>query len=133
MTNYSALQIEQVLYIHEQIIAMAGGKQGMRDFALLHSALERCKVTYLGEDLYPSLFDKASALLHSLVMNHAFLDGNKRTAFAIMSHFINLNGFRISASQKEIVRFCISVDNDGLKGKQIVAWLEEFTTKIPQK
>ncbi len=130
MTNYSSLSIEQVLYIHEHIIDAAGGKQGVRDFALLHSGLERCKATFAGEDLYPTLLDKAAALLHSLVMNHAFVDGNKRTAFAIATRFLNANGNKITASQKEIVRFCISVDNDGIKGKGIVEWLTKYTQEI---
>ena len=126
MINYSLLDIEKVLYIHERIIAQAGGVQGIRDFTLLHSALERCKATYGGEDLYPSLFEKAAALLHSLVMNHAFLDGNKRTAYEVMKGFLYFNHFVITAPQEEIVRFCISVDNAGLKGKQIVSWLKQY-------
>ena len=130
MVNYVALDIEQVLYIHDEIVRAAGGKQGIRDFALLHSALERCKGTFDGYDLYPTLFDKAAALFHSLVMNHAFLDANKRTAYAVMSRFLNTNGCFIQASQAEIVRFCIAVDNDGLKGKDIVSWLEKQTESI---
>ncbi len=127
MTNYSALSIEQVLYSHEHIISIAGGKQGIRDFTLLHSALERCKATYVGEDLYSSLFDKSAALLHSMTMNHPFLDGNKRTAFHVMERFLQTNAYIVTASQKEIVRFCISVDNDGLKLSDITSWLEKNT------
>lgn len=63
MTDYSTLSLEQVLYLHEQIIEKAGGKQGIRDFTLLHRALERCKVTFAGEDLYVTIFDKAAAPL----------------------------------------------------------------------
>ncbi|MEO8581998.1 MAG: type II toxin-antitoxin system death-on-curing family toxin [Patescibacteria group bacterium] len=127
MTNYQALTIEAVLYIHEFIIDEAGGKQGIRDFALLHSALERCKATFGGEDLYVDILEKGAALWHSLTMNHAFLDGNKRTAFAIVSRFLNLNRYQIRASQEEIVRFCISVDNEGLALKDIVNWLQKHT------
>lgn len=127
MTNYSALSIEKVLYLHDKIIVAAGGKEGTRDFTLLHSALERCKATFAGEDLYPTIFDKASALLHSLIMNHAFLDANKRTAYQTMKRFLFTNNYRITAPQQEIVRFCISVDNDGVKGKAIVAWLKKYT------
>ncbi len=129
MTIFDTLDITEVLFIHEHIVQEAGGKQGIRDFALLHSALERCKASFGGEDLYPTLFDKASALLHSLVMNHAFLDGNKRTAYAIMVRFLNSNGFKITAPQPEIVRFCISIDNEGVKGKEIVKWLEMYCVK----
>lgn len=127
MTNFSILDIEKVIYLHEKIIDQAGGKQGIRDFALLHSALERCKATYVGEDLYPDLFHKAAALLHSLVMNHAFLDGNKRTAYEVMKGFLYFNSYLITAPQDEIVAMCIAVDNDGWKIKNIVGWLEEFT------
>jgi death-on-curing protein len=126
MTNYLVLDIEKVLYLHERIITQAGGVQGMRDFTLLHSALERCKATYAGEDLYPTLFEKAAALLHSLVMNHAFLDGNKRTAYEVMKGFLYFNGFLITASQKEIVRMCIAVDNEGWKVSDISNWLSRY-------
>lgn len=129
MTMYTSLTIDIVLYIHERIIERAGGKQGIRDFSLLHSALERCKATCAGEDLYPELIHKAAALWHSLTMNHAFLDGNKRTAFVIMSRFLNENGLKIVADQDEIVRICISLDNDGLKLKEIVEWLESHTSE----
>ena len=125
MTNYSTLSIEKVLYLHDKIIVTAGGKEGTRDFTLLHSALERCKATFAGEDLYPTIFDKAAALLHSLVMNHAFLDANKRTAYQTMKRFLFTNNYRITASQQEIVQFCISIDNDGIKGKAIVTWLKK--------
>jgi len=124
MTNYQALSIEAVLFIHELIIEDAGGVQGIRDFTLLHSGLERCRASFGGEDLYPELFDKAGALLHSLVMNHAFLDGNKRTAYAVMVRFLNTNGYEMQVDQDEVVRFCISVDNDGVQVDGIVQWLQ---------
>lgn len=127
MTNYSVLSLEQVLYLHEKIIDQAGGKQGIRDFALLHSALERCKATFAGEDLYPDIFDKASALLHSMTMNHPFLDGNKRTAYQTMKRFLYTNGYTMKVKQSEIVEFCIAVDNDGLTLKQIKSWLTSHT------
>ncbi|MBI5151448.1 MAG: type II toxin-antitoxin system death-on-curing family toxin [Candidatus Pacebacteria bacterium] len=127
MTDYSSLSIEKVLYLHDRIIQLAGGKEGIRDFTLLHSGLERCKATFAGEDHYPTLFDKASALLHSMVMNHPFLDANKRTAYQVMKRFLYTNGYLMQVDQDEIVRFCISVDNEGIKGKQIVAWLKKHT------
>lgn len=130
MTNYSALTIEQVMYSHDEIVKAAGGKEGIRDFALLHSALERCKATFAGEDLYPSVLDKAAALLHSLVMNHAFLDANKRTAFHTMEHFLYTNKRICTASQDEIVRFCIAVDNDGLTLTEIIEWLEKNSERM---
>ena len=129
MTNYSSLSIEKVLFLHEQIIQAAGGKEGIRDFTLLHSGLERCKATFAGEDLYPTIFDKAAALLHSLAMNHPFLDANKRTGYAVTVRFLNTNGYLMHVMQEEIVRFCIAVDNEGLKLKEIVRWLKKHTKR----
>lgn len=124
MTNFETLDLEQVIYIHERIIEMAGGVQGVRDYTLLHSGLERCKATFAGRDLYPTTLQKAAALLHSLVMNHAFLDGNKRTAYAVMVRFLNANGYSIKADQEEIVLMCVAVDNEGWEMKEIYQWLK---------
>ena len=129
MTDFSATDIEQVLYLHERIIDRAGGKQGVRDFTLMHSALERCKATFAGQDLYPTIFHKASALLHSMVMNHPFVDGNKRTAYQVMKRFLFINGHRVTATQSEIVRMCVAVDNEGWNLKEIRDWLNKYTQK----
>jgi len=130
MTNFSSLDIEQILYLHERIIDQADGVQGIRDFTLLHSGLERCKATFAGEDLYPSIFDKAGALHHSLVMNHAFLDGNKRTAYETMKRFFYVNGYKITADDEEIVRMCIAVDNERMSAREIKEWLVKSTKRI---
>jgi len=130
MTNYRDLSIERVLYLHEKIVEKAGGKQGVRDFPLMHSALERCKATFAGEDLYPGVLHKAAALMHSMTMNHSFLDGNKRTAYQTMKRFLFSNGRVIVAKQKEIVEFCVAVDNEGWGVKEIVKWLKGHTGKL---
>lgn len=127
MTNNSALSIEQVIYLHERIIDRAGGKQGVRDYTLLHSALERCKATFAGNDLYPSTLGKAAALMHSLVMNHAFLDGNKRTAWQVTKRFLYTNSYTIQCSQQDIIDFCLAVDNQGWEVAEILVWLQEHT------
>lgn len=132
-TNFSVLDIEQVLFIHEAIITQAGGVHGVRDFELLHSGLERCKATFAGEDLYPTLFTKAGALLHSLVMNHAFLDGNKRTAYAIMVRFLNANAVEVTATQKQIVKMCLAVDNEGWRVNNVLEWLNKHTTWLEEQ
>lgn len=124
MTNYSALSIEQVIYFHERIIDRAGGKQGVRDYTLLHSALERCKATFAGNDLYPSTLEKAAALMHSLVMNHAFLDGKKRTAWEVTKRFLYTNSYTIQCSQQDIIDFCLAIDTKGWEVAEILVWLQ---------
>ena len=76
------LSLEDVLLYHERIIQESGGSEGIRDFGLLHSAIERPKASFAGKDLYQDIFTKAAALVHSLVLNHPFIDANKRTALA---------------------------------------------------
>jgi death on curing protein len=130
MTNYSTLDLEQVIYIHERIVETAGGKRGARDYTVLHSGLERCKATYGGEDLYPDLLHKAAALMHSLVKNHAFLDGNKRTAYAVTLRFLDSNGRDIEAIQQEIIDFCVAVDNEDWGVERIREWLRKHVSEI---
>jgi death on curing protein len=130
MTEFIMVDIEQVIYIHERIIDQASGIQGVRDYPLLHSALERCKATFSGQDLYPDTLTKAAALMHSLVMNHAFVDGNKRTAWQVTKRLLYINGFKIKATQAEIVDFCVAIDNRGWKVKQILSWFKDHTQSI---
>src|SRR3989344_3449506 len=108
------LNIDEVYEIHEEIIKKAGSIASVRDFSLLHSAVERPKASYDGEDLYPTIFAKAAALLHSLCMNHAFTDGNKRTSWASTHKFLWINMYHLKATKDEAVSFMPSVDNENL-------------------
>ena len=122
MTDYSVLNLEQVVYIHEHIVAFSGGLQGARDVGLLHSALERPKATFGGDDLYLSIVEKAAALIHSLVNNHPFVDGNKRTAYAVLVRFLAANDFVLDVSQEDVVLFCVGVA-EGMEVLEIGEWI----------
>ena len=127
MTLY--LDIEEVYRIHEAIIERAGTKAGVRDFSLLHSAVERCKATFNGQSLYPTLFSMAAALLQSLCMNHPFSDGNKRTAWASTKRFLWINGYHLLTKPKEGADFMVRVDNEKPDLKTIASWLRSHCTK----
>jgi len=103
------LSAQQVLFIHARLIAETGGAHGVRDLGLLESAVARPWATFAGEDLYPSLFEKAAALMESLILNHAFVDGNKRTAVAATALFLSRNGHRLAAENTELERFVLLV------------------------
>ena len=92
------LTLIEVLELHRRILAQSGGALGVRDLNLLESAIAQPRVTFAGEDLYPSLLEKAAALGFSIVMNHPFIDGNKRTGHAAMETFLVLNRTEIHAS-----------------------------------
>lgn len=105
--NY--LSAQQVLYLHYRIIAETGGCQGVANLGLLESALARPRATFAGEDLYPDLATKAAALIESLIQNHPFVDGNKRTGVAAGALFLLRNGHRLTLSNDELERLALAV------------------------
>lgn len=121
--------LEDVLVIHEMVIESAGGKQGVRDFLLFHSAIYRPQASFGGQDLYADLFDKAAALTHSLLLNHPFLDGNKRTALAVCERFLYINGFGVFATQRGKVNFTMDIESKKLDLAQIALWLKGHCKK----
>lgn len=104
MTRYLAL--DDVMHIAR---AAAGVDVVVRDVGLLESAVARPQITVFGEDAYPTVHVKAAALLHSLVRNHALVDGNKRLGWAATAVFLGINGHRLVATQDEVVELVIAV------------------------
>ncbi len=90
------LTLIEVLHLHRQVINQSGGSLGVRDLGLLESAVAQPKMTFGGEDLYPTVIDKAAALAFSIIRNHPFVDGNKRTGHAAMETFLISNGTDVS-------------------------------------
>ena len=107
-----------------------GGSQGVRDLGLIESAVERPKATFDGEDLYPDVFLKAAALMHSLLKNHAFVDGNKRTAYSSCGVFLKLNGYELLNMHKASLEFAMNVENNSLELEEIASWLKKHSKKI---
>ena len=128
--NWQSIDIGQVILVHQLIIRRAGTKAGIRDFALLHSALERPKANYAGRDLYPNIFVKAASLLESLCLNHSFTDGNKRIAWTIAHRFLWDNGYHLRSNRKEAADFMIYLDNSKPELKEIAFWLKFHSTKL---
>jgi len=95
--------LDEVLAIHADQIARYGGPLGIRDGRLLESALAMPEATYSGEDLHPTLTEKAAAYLFHLVKNHAFVDGNKRVGLAVALAFLAMNDVTIRGSDDELV------------------------------
>lgn len=127
MTKY--IPIEEVYEIHRAILARANTKGEVRDFALLHSAVERPKATYAGSELYPTVFAKAASLLQSLCLNHAFSDGNKRTAWAATKRFLWINGYHLVSKPVEAADFMVRVDNQKPDLMDIASWLKTHCEK----
>ena len=124
------LSLEEVYAIHLQMIKIGGGRNDIHDFSLLHSAVERPRASFAGRDLYLTIWSKSAALLHSLVKNHPFDDGNKRTAFYSTKRFLFLNGYNLHPSLPDTLRFMVSVDVQNLSLKQISSWLKSHSLPL---
>jgi death-on-curing protein len=113
------IEIDQVLQIHADQIESFGGSRGIRDRGLLESALAQPRATFGGELLNPTISEQAAAYLYHLAMNHPFIDGNKRTAFAVMDTFLTLNGYCLTLDDESAYDLVLRVvtreiDKDGL-------------------
>ncbi len=126
------LTLVEVLNLHRQIIQQSGGALGVRDLGALESALAQPRMTFGGEDLYPMLADKAAALGFSIIMNHPFVDGNKRTGHAAMETFLVLNGMEISASVDEQEQVILALASGNSERESFVEWLKKHITAIEQ-
>ena len=125
MDDIVFVPIEEVVVIHERMIKIGGGSSGIRDIELLHSAIERPRASFSGEYLYKSVLEMGAAMLQSLVKNHPFVDGNKRTAFFATLRFFERNGLKFHMKNKELVDFMVKVDTENLTIKEIVMWFEK--------
>lgn len=128
MTIY--LTLEQIIIIHEDQIVRYGGSSGLRDVSLLESAVFRPQSSFGGDDLYPTIFDKASTLMHSLILNHPFIDGNKRTGITSMLVFLELNEYRLQVTQKALVNIALGVESKKLNTEKLAAWIKKYAKKI---
>jgi len=122
------LSISEVLELHERIIASSGGSTGIRDLGALESAVSQPHATFAQQDLYSDLVAKASALCFSLVMNHPFLDGNKRVGHAAMETFLILNKSEIDCSIDEQERTILDLAAGRLDRAGFINWLKKHTT-----
>lgn len=124
------LSTTQVLAIHDQMVKRFGGSFGVRDLGLIESAVARPQSGFGGQYLYTNIFDMAAALLQSILKNHAFVDGNKRTALTSAGIFLKLNEVNLINSHKEEVNFAVRVDNQNLSLEEISKWLKDHSVKI---
>lgn len=127
MTAY--LGIEQVLHIHRVQVSRFGGSKGLRDRGSLESAIARPQMTFGGEDLYPEIADKAAALMHSLVMNHPFIDGNKRVGAHAAIAFLIANGFSPEFSPAELVTITLATARGEMSAEALAIWIRQRSSR----
>jgi len=122
--------IKSVLSLHDRVLAQYGGASGIRDNNLLDSALNRPFQTFGGEDLYPTVYEKAAAVIQSVIINHPFIDGNKRTGFLLGESLLLNDNAEIGAAENDCYGFVIKVSTGELTSEDIVLWLQQNTQPI---
>ena len=130
MDDVNPISLDEVLAIHYDQITRYGGSHGIRSLDLLMSAISRPLASFGGLDLYPDIFSKAAAILHSLVLNHPFVDGNKRTAVVTTARFLYINGFLLKMSKKDLILSALKVASKEWKMNEISSWLKNHSKKI---
>jgi death on curing protein len=121
------LTAEQVLFIHYRLVSETGGGNGVRDLGLLQSAIARPRATFDRQELYTDIFEKAAALMESLINNHPFIDGNKRTGIACTVLFLKQNGISFSAKSQELEKFTLRVASSKVRPSEIAKWLKDHS------
>ena len=130
MTLY--LSLEQVLDLHRVQIRRFGGAAGLRDRGALEAALGRSQMTFGGEDLYPDIEAKAAALMHSLVMNHPFVDGNKRVGAHACVLFLLSNDMEPTFSPAELAEVTLAVARGEVGAEALAIWLRQRSRRREQ-
>lgn len=114
-----------IIQLHELSINKYGGSKGIRDIGLMESAIARPYQTFGGLDLYPSVFEKAAAMAESIIINHPFVDGNKRTGYLAMLAILENEHTFLNASNDELYNLVIEISTGQIRFDQIVVWLKE--------
>jgi death-on-curing protein len=126
--NY--LTAEQILFLHARLIAETGGEHGMLDLGMLQSAVAHPQATFDQQDLYSDLLSKAAALLESLIGNHAFLDGNKRTAITSSGLFLRIDGYCLTANNQLLETFTLECAQGLVSLEKMALWLESYSERV---
>lgn len=117
------ITLKEVLFIHKRAIAEFGGTTEVRDYDLLEYAIQRPFATFDNNELYPEIEDKAAAILESIIKNHPFIDGNKRTGYILMRYLLIKSEKDIQASVDEKYAFVMHIAQGNLDFEQIRQWI----------
>ena len=124
------LTLAEVLELHRRIIEQSGGADGVRDLGGLESAITQPQMSFAETKLYPSIVEAATALCYSLVLNHTFVDGNKRIGHAAMETFLVLNGYELVCDIDLAEKTILSLAAAELTRDELLAWIETHLSPL---
>ena len=120
MTKFSK---DKILLLHQIMAEATGGSVGVRDEALLESALESAFAGYGDREFFPSKEEKGARLGYALISNHAFVDGNKRIGVYVMLSFLEMNGIRIRCTDEELIHIGFSIADSSMTYEDLLSWI----------
>ncbi|MDO5764122.1 MAG: type II toxin-antitoxin system death-on-curing family toxin [Elusimicrobiales bacterium] len=119
------LSKRQILMLHSALISESGGSDGIRDEGLLESAINTPFQTFSGQDLYPTMLEKAACLGFGLIRNHPFIDGNKRIGTHAMLVFLEINNITLSYEDEDLIAIILSVAAGKSNDNRLLDWLQK--------
>lgn len=120
------IDVNNALTLHKLVIDMTGGTAGVRDIALLDSALNSAFQCFDNKEFYPSIEEKGARLGFNLVSNHAFVDGNKRIGLLVMLTFLEINGVKLSFTDNELVEIGLSLASGKMSYENLLDWIIKY-------
>ena len=125
------LTLAEVLDLHCRVIEQSGGADGVRELSGVESAVAQTQMTFDGDDLYPTIESKATALCFSLVMNHPFLDGNKRIGHAAMETLLVMNGYELVSDVDDTEKVILALAAGNLSREELLEWVTSHIQRLP--
>lgn len=126
--NY--IDADDIVSIHDEVVAQVGGSFGVREPGLLISIAEKAKTSLGGQQLYPNVFTKSAAVYEALCNYHVFVDGNKRTAALTMYRFLAINGYKLTATNKQLEKYTLFIVTKNPDIIEVAAWIEKHAKKV---
>lgn len=124
-----SLTPKKILQLHQFLMQETGGLDGLRDEALFDSAVQSILATFDGHELYPSKEEKAAKLGHTLVKNHAFLDGNKRIGVYVLLIFLDVNGVELRYDDNDLIALGLGMSDGSLRYEDVLKWIERHKVR----
>jgi len=124
------LTVSEVIELYRQVMETSGGTVGILSIEALESAVAQPRATFDGKELYPTLIEKAASLGFSLIMNHAFVDGNKRIGHYAMETYLVINDYELTASIDEQEAIVLRLASGDLGRDAFTDWIKENTKRM---
>ena len=116
---------EKVLLLHQMLAQETGGGVGIRDEALLESAIEAAYSGFGETEFYPTKEEKGACLGYTLISNHAFVDGNKRIGMYVMIAFLEVNGIYLECTNEDVVKVGLSIADGSMRYEELLQWIKD--------